>query len=135
MALREAATAAVVVVPFGLGLSAGATTDDPEPVFRFQDPAIVESSGLVVLPDGRFVTVNDSGDESRVFTVDPASGKTVGVTRWEGRPTTWRRWHRPAREPSGSATSVTTTRSARPWRRCACPSARASERCRATASP
>jgi hypothetical protein len=85
MALREAATAAVVVVPFGLGLSAGATADDPEPVFRFQDPAIVESSGLVVLPDGRFVTVNDSGDESRVFTVDPASGKTVGVTRWEGK--------------------------------------------------
>jgi hypothetical protein len=84
MALREAATAVVVVVPFGLGLSAGATADGPDPVFRFQDPAIVESSGLVVLPDGRFVTANDSGDEARVFTVDPATGRTVGVTRWKG---------------------------------------------------
>jgi len=84
MALREAATAVVVVVPFGLGLSAGATADDPDPVFRFQDRAIVESSGLAVLPDGRFVTANDSGDEARVFTVDPATGRTVGVTRWEG---------------------------------------------------
>ena len=84
MALREAATAVVVVVPFGLGLSAGATVDDPAAVFRFKDPAIVESSGLAVLPDGRFVTVNDSGDEARVFTVDPATGRTVGVTRWDG---------------------------------------------------
>ena len=84
MALREAATAVAVAVPFGLGLSAGATSDGPDPVFRFQDPAIVESSGLVVLPDGRFVTANDSGDEARVFTVDPATGETVGVTRWEG---------------------------------------------------
>jgi hypothetical protein len=84
MALREAATALMVVVPFALGLSAGATVDDPAVVFRFQDRAIVESSGLTVLPDGRFVTVNDSGDEARVFTVDPATGRTVGVTRWDG---------------------------------------------------
>ncbi len=84
MALREAVTATLVAVPFGLGLTAGATADGDDPVFRFEDGAIVESSGLVVLPDGRFVTVNDSGDEARVFTVDPATGRTVGVTRWEG---------------------------------------------------
>lgn len=84
MGLREATTAVVIAVPFGLALTAGAGTDEPEPVFRFEDPAIVESSGLVVLPGGRFVTVNDSGDEARVFTVDPESGRTVGVTRWEG---------------------------------------------------
>jgi hypothetical protein len=30
------------------------------------------------------VTVNDSGDAARVFTVDLGSGRTVGVTRWAG---------------------------------------------------
>jgi len=84
MGLREATTAVAIAVPFGLALTAGGGTDEPEPVFRFEDPAIVESSGLVVLPDGRFVTVNDSGDDPRVFTVDPGTGQTVGVTRWEG---------------------------------------------------
>ncbi|MGY2700466.1 hypothetical protein [Nocardioides sp. HB32] len=53
--------------------------------FAWQDPAIVESSGLVV-SDGLFVTVNDSGDTGRVFTVD-AAGTTVGVTSWPGEPT------------------------------------------------
>src|ERR687893_207498 len=43
--------------------------------FVFQDPAIVESSGLAVV-DGRVVTTNDSGDTGRVFTVDPRSGET-----------------------------------------------------------
>jgi len=52
--------------------------------FSFQDPAIVESSGLVVR-DGLFVTVNDSGDRGRVFTVD-RSGATVGVTNWSPAP-------------------------------------------------
>lgn len=84
MGLREATTAVAIAVPFGLALTAGADTLDPEPEFRFKDPAIVESSGLVVLPDGRFVTVNDSGDDARVFTVDPETGRTVGVTRWQG---------------------------------------------------
>ena len=48
-------------------------------VFRFADPAIVESSGLTVA-DGLVSTVNDSGDSARVFTVDADSGRTVGVT-------------------------------------------------------
>ena len=51
----------------------------------FEDPAIVESSGLVVV-DGLFVTTNDSGDSGRVFTVDPATGETVGVTHWSDDP-------------------------------------------------
>jgi hypothetical protein len=85
MVLREAMTAVAVAVPFGLGVTAAVEADNSEQVFRFEDPAIVESSGLVVLPDGRFVTVNDSGDEARVFTVDPETGRTVGVTRWEGQ--------------------------------------------------
>jgi len=53
--------------------------------FAFQDPAIVESSGLVVR-DGLFVTVNDSGDSGRIFTVD-STGATVGVTSWSPTPT------------------------------------------------
>lgn len=54
--------------------------------FVLQDPAIVESSGLVVV-DGRVVTTNDSGDTGRVFVVDPRTGRTVGVTRWSRDPT------------------------------------------------
>lgn len=79
--------ALAAVVPFALGLLTD--TEGPEPerseeVFAFADPAIVESSGLVVRGDGLFVTVNDSGDSGRVFTVAPGTGRTVGVTNWPG---------------------------------------------------
>ena len=67
---------------------------DGEEVFRFQDPEIVESSGLVVEGD-RAHTINDSGDTGRVFTVDTATGETVGVTFWADGPMTSRR-SRPA---------------------------------------
>lgn len=73
-------------LPFGIGFLAPGPAPDPvssETAFSFTDPAIVESSGLVAR-DGLVVTVNDSGDGNRVFTVDPASGDTVGVTRWQG---------------------------------------------------
>ena len=46
---------------------------------RFQDPQIVESSGLVAR-DGLFATVNDSGDSGRVFVVDAETCRTVGIT-------------------------------------------------------
>lgn len=59
---------------------------DGDVVVRFQDPAIVESSGLVVTGD-LMVTVNDSGDSARVFAVDPGTGRTVGVTSWDADPT------------------------------------------------
>lgn len=49
--------------------------------FRFADPEIDESSGLVVDGDLAF-TVNDSGDSARVFVVDTRSGETVGVTTY-----------------------------------------------------
>ena len=48
-------------------------------VFAFQDVRIKESSGLVDL-GSLMVTTNDSGDSARVFVVDPADGRTVGVT-------------------------------------------------------
>lgn len=83
MALRELTAAVVVALPFGIG--AATTTAEPPPIFRFTDPEIVESSGLAVR-DGLVVTVNDSGDGARVFAVDPATGATVGVTRWPGQP-------------------------------------------------
>jgi hypothetical protein len=83
--LREGLTALVVALPFGLGVAAGPADDESRPVFRFQDPAIVESSGLAIV-GGLVVTVNDSGDSARVFTVDPATGRTVGTTRWPGEP-------------------------------------------------
>jgi hypothetical protein len=81
---REAAAAVAVALPFGLGLSAAAGGDEPRPLLRLADPAIVESSGLVAR-DGLLQTVNDSGDEARVFTVD-RDGRTVGVTRWDAAP-------------------------------------------------
>jgi hypothetical protein len=73
-------------VPFGIGLAASGPALEPvasEVAFRFTDPDIVESSGLVAR-DGLVVTVNDSGDGNRVFTVDPDTGDTVGVTTWQG---------------------------------------------------
>jgi hypothetical protein len=49
--------------------------------FHFTDPAITESSGLVALPNGMFVTTNDSGDSGRVFVVD-GDGKTRRESDW-----------------------------------------------------
>lgn len=84
--MRDRILAVLLVVPFVVGLTMPSSQASGEQVFRFQDPAIVESSGLVV-QDGLFVTMNDSGDRGRVFTVDPATGRTVGVTQWADSPT------------------------------------------------
>lgn len=86
--MGDRVAAAVVALPFLLGAATGAADPaaDGSVVFRFEDPAIVESSGLVV-QDGRFLTTNDSGDTGRVFAVDPATGETVGVTTWSAAPT------------------------------------------------
>lgn len=73
-------------LPFGLGFLAPGPVTEPlesETVFAFTDPEIVESSGLVAR-GGLVVTVNDSGDGNRIFTVDPVTGGTVGTTRWQG---------------------------------------------------
>lgn len=101
---RAVALVAALVVPLvaSAGASAGAVADaaagadrpaaaeptataEAEELAAFSDPEILESSGLVVV-DGRWVTVNDSGDSGRVLTVDPATGDTVGVTSWEPDP-------------------------------------------------
>lgn len=76
---------AVLALPFVVGTALGAAAErGGEEVFRFADPEINESSGLVVLADGHVVTVNDSGDTARVFTVDPGNGRTVATTTWPG---------------------------------------------------
>jgi hypothetical protein len=73
------------LVPFAVGaLAPGAALPPSSVDFSWRDPAVVESSGLVVR-DGLFVTVNDSGDSGRVLTAD-SSGRTVGVTSWPGDP-------------------------------------------------
>jgi hypothetical protein len=78
----ERGLACAIVVPFVIGFSvAGAEPSSAEEVCRFQDPQIVESSGLVAR-DGLFITVNDSGDSGRVFAVDATSCRTVGGTSW-----------------------------------------------------
>lgn len=75
---------AVSVVPFVIG-SLSAPAGVPSSVdLTFADPAIVESSGLVVR-DGLYLTTNDSGDGGRVFVVD-GSGETVGSTTWPSEP-------------------------------------------------
>ena len=70
---------------------AAVASDDPPPavetVFRFQDPAITESSGLVRVGD-RVLTHNDSGDGPYVYVVDPSSGRTVGRTTYSAEPVT-----------------------------------------------
>jgi len=81
---RRLAIGVAVALPFLLGAAAGAGAS-PDPAFRFTDPDIVESSGLAVV-NSLVVTTNDSGDSGRVFTVDPDSGRTVGVTSWSGEP-------------------------------------------------
>ncbi len=84
--MAGAVAPAVVAVVVGVTGVAGSEPDRRGSVeFRFQDPAIIESSGLVV-SDELFVTVNDSGDSGRVFVVDPADGRTVGVTTWSPDP-------------------------------------------------
>ena len=81
---RVAVAVAVVAVPFLMGTAASAPSDE-RVVLRFQDPAIVEASGLVA-EDGFFVTTNDSGDTGRVFAVDARTGETSGVTSWASDP-------------------------------------------------
>lgn len=77
--------AVLVALPFlAGGVTAAVSADRGDVLLSFQDPAIVESSGLVAR-DGLVVTVNDSGDSGRVFAVD-RDGRTVGVTTFGDSP-------------------------------------------------
>lgn len=79
--MRRALGAAVALTL--LAAFPAVAAEGPRPVFRFQDPEITESSGLVEVgrgPSARVLTVNDSGGEAVVYVVDPRSGRTVGRT-------------------------------------------------------
>lgn len=73
----------------GLGLvllvltapAAAAQEVDERVLFTFADRAVTESSGLVDAGD-TVHTVNDSGSDAELFSVDAATGETVRVTRY-----------------------------------------------------
>lgn len=89
---RTLALTAAVALPFAIGAVAQANPEgepDPDVEFRVADHLVAESSGLVVTEvDGErlFVTVNDSGDTGRIFTIDPTTGETVGTTTFTPSP-------------------------------------------------
>lgn len=58
----------------------------PEAVSTISDPAITESSGLVVSTDDDDLayTINDSGSSPIVYAIEISSGTTVGTTRLDG---------------------------------------------------
>ncbi|MGI8900591.1 MAG: hypothetical protein ACR2HA_06630, partial [Nocardioides sp.] len=51
------------------------------PLFAFQDPSILESSGLVDA-ERTVYTVNDSGSEPVLYAVDAGTGRTTGTTTY-----------------------------------------------------
>jgi hypothetical protein len=83
--MRERYWLGLAAVPFLVAALLPGSLLGGNEVTRFQDPEIVESSGLVVV-DGMLVTTNDSGDSGRLFSVDPETGETVAVTHWSDDP-------------------------------------------------
>jgi hypothetical protein len=83
--MRSLLVALLVAAPFAVGAASASADDDAtgHEVTTFTDHEIVESSGLVIEGD-LAVTMNDSGDTARVFTVDLRTGDTVGVTHFAG---------------------------------------------------
>ncbi len=85
--MRKSVLAVLVAAPFVIGAATTASADDAAPALdpvTLTDSRIVESSGLVVLGGGLAVTMNDSGGDAEVFTVDLSTGRTVGTTTWDG---------------------------------------------------
>lgn len=79
--MLERVLATLIVAPFLMGAAAADKPGGADVLLSLDDQRIDESSGLVVAGD-LIVTVNDSGDRGRVFTLD-RTGRTVGVTSWE----------------------------------------------------
>lgn len=63
--------------------AAAAQEVESEVLFSFADPKITESSGLVDAGDAVH-TVNDSGSDAELFTVDARTGRTRDVTTYAG---------------------------------------------------
>lgn len=83
---REVGLLALTAALVATGTSGAAAADDDRArrVFRLQDTAITESSGLVDL-GARMVTTNDSGDGGRLYVLDD-TGRTVAVREYAGEP-------------------------------------------------
>ena len=72
--------ATVSVLACLLSVPVALAADIPGTV-SLRDPRINESSGLVDL-GSRWVTTNDSGDSARLFTIDPSTGRTTGISHF-----------------------------------------------------
>lgn len=73
-----------IAAPVAMGVVATPSGPPGHEVFAFHDARITEASALVV-DDGLFLTINDSGHPGEVFAID-RSGRTVGVTHWSDDP-------------------------------------------------
>jgi hypothetical protein len=73
-----------IAAPVAMGVVATPSGPPGHEVFAFHDPRITEASALVI-DDGLFLTINDSGHPGEVFAID-RSGRTVGVTHWSDDP-------------------------------------------------
>lgn len=85
---RNRLVATAVAAPFLVGTIAAVAygvQPKPDQVCVISDRRIVESSGLASTEVG-LVTTNDSGNDGEVFTLDPQSCATVGVTVWTDSP-------------------------------------------------
>jgi hypothetical protein len=77
--LRWRALVAALLTGGSMVVPASAAEADTGRAFTFADRRITESSGLVDL-GSVMVTTNDSGSSAVLFTVDPATGRTIGMT-------------------------------------------------------
>ncbi len=85
---RQQGVVAVLLVAAATLLVPGSATAsekvESRTLFRFTDPEIIESSGLVDT-GAEILTVNDSGAGPVLYAVDPASGDTVRSTTYTDR--------------------------------------------------
>ena len=70
-----------LAIPSMLAGSAGADDGAGEPLFRFRDPRIVESSSLVLsTTEPRLAYTANDGPTPRVYVIDTRTGRTLGTT-------------------------------------------------------
>ena len=70
--LAGLAVTSASICPAAPALAQGEAPEGSEQAFTIRDPDIVESSGLTTstVHDGVYYTINDSGDQARIFALD-----------------------------------------------------------------